>query len=214
MAHPTAAALAGALTVRHLADGAMALLRQRGVLHADEGRDAVRHLFYEIDSACQGSLAAASLRARLLDRQARFARWQAETAPEYLLIQPDGQHTAGALPTPYAPSDGQRWRGLATGAGVARGRVRRIRHPAEGVALQAGEILLAPATDPGWTPLFLKAGGLVVETGGYLSHAAIVAREFALPAVVNLPGIMDALQDGEWVEVDGGRGVVRRVSNG
>ena len=51
----------------------------------------------------------------------------------------------------------------------------------------------------------------MVETGGYLSHAAIVAREFALPAVVNLPGIMEALQDGEWVEVDGGRGVVRRV---
>ena len=103
---------------------------------------------------------------------------------------------------------------VATGAGVARGRVRRIRHPAEGVALQAGEILLAPATDPGWTPLFLKAGGLVVETGGYLSHAAIVAREFALPAVVNLPGIMEVLQDGEWVEVDGGRGVVRRVGEG
>lgn len=169
---------------------------------------------WEIDSACQGSLAAASLRARLLDRQARFARWQAETAPEYLLIQPDGQHAAGVLPASPIPTDGQRWRGLATGAGVARGRVRRIRHPAEGVALQAGEILLAPATDPGWTPLFLKASGLVVETGGYLSHAAIVAREFALPAVVNLPGIMEALQDGEWVEVDGGRGVVRRVGNG
>ena len=201
--------------VRHLADGAMALLRQRGVLHADEGRDALQHLFlWEIDSACQGSLAAASLRARLLDRQARFARWQAETAPEYLLIQPDGQRAAGVLPASPIPTDGQRWRGVATGAGVARGRVRRIRHPAEGVALQAGEILLAPATDPGWTPLFLKAGGLVVETGGYLSHAAIVAREFALPAVVNLPGIMEALQDGEWVEVDGGRGVVRRVGEG
>lgn len=199
--------------VRHLGGGAIALLRQHGVLTADEGRDALQHLFpWEIDRLCQGSLPATGLRARLLDRQARFAGWQAETAPEYLLIQPDGHTAAGALPVTAAHDDGQGWRGVATGAGVARGRVRRIRHPAEGVALQAGEILLAPSTDPGWTPLFLKAGGLVVETGGYLSHAAIVAREFALPAVVNLPGIMDALQDGEWVEVDGGRGVVRRVN--
>lgn len=76
--------------------------------------------------------------------------------------------------------------------------------------LQPGEILVAPSTDPGWTPLFLKAAGLVVETGGYLSHAAIVAREFALPAVINLPGILDALGDGDEVEVDGLRGEVRR----
>ncbi len=59
-----------------------------------------------------------------------------------------------------------------------------------------------------------KAKAIVTDSGGMTCHAAIVAREFALPAVVNLPGIMDALQDGEWVEVDGGRGVVRRVSNG
>jgi pyruvate,water dikinase len=101
--------------------------------------------------------------------------------------------------------------GVATGTGRARGKVRRLRHPAEGLALQAGEILVAPSTDPGWTPLFLKAAGLVVETGGYLSHGAIVAREFALPAVVNLPGIFAALQDGDLVEVNGGDGTVRRV---
>lgn len=77
------------------------------------------------------------------------------------------------------------------------------------MALQPGEILVAPSTDPGWTPLFLKAGGLVVETGGYLSHGAIVAREFALPAVVNLPGILGVLKDGDTVEVDGIKGTVR-----
>ncbi len=103
------------------------------------------------------------------------------------------------------------WRGVATGTGVARGKVRRLRHPAEGLALQAGEILVAPSTDPGWTPLFLKAAGLVVETGGYMSHGAIVAREFALPAVVNLPGILDALRDGDEIVVDGLRGEVVRV---
>ena len=198
--------------VRHIGDSAIALLRQHGVLRAEQGRDALQHLFpWEVESLCLGRLSAPGLRARLEDRQARFARWQGEHAPDYLLIQPDGQRAADAPSAAPVRNDGHGWRGLATGAGVARGRVRRIRHPAEGVALQMGEILVAPSTDPGWTPLFLKAGGLVVETGGYLSHAAIVAREFALPAVVNLPGIMEALQDGEWVEVDGGRGVVRRV---
>nr|MBP8266691.1 hypothetical protein [Zoogloea sp.] len=72
--------------------------------------------------------------------------------------------------------------------------------------------LVAPSTDPGWTPLFLKAGGLVVETGGYLSHGAIVAREFALPAVVNLPGVLGALADGDEVEVNGLTGTVRLLA--
>ena len=76
--------------------------------------------------------------------------------------------------------------------------------------MQPGESLVAPATDPGWTPLFLKIAGLVVETGGQMSHGAIVAREFALPAVVNLPGILQAIRDGDEIEVDGLRGEVRR----
>jgi pyruvate,water dikinase len=101
---------------------------------------------------------------------------------------------------------------VATGTGLARGRVRVLRHPAEREALLPGEILVAPSTDPGWTPLFLQAAGLVVETGGYMSHGAIVAREFALPAVVNLPGIMAVLRDGDEIEVDGMRGEVRRCS--
>ena len=104
------------------------------------------------------------------------------------------------------------WRGVATGTGVARGRARILRHPSEGVRLVPGEILVAPSTDPGWTPLFLKAGGLVVETGGYLSHGAIVAREFALPAVVNLPGVLSALADGDEVEVNGLTGTVRLLA--
>ncbi|WP_153129762.1 PEP/pyruvate-binding domain-containing protein [Dechloromonas hortensis] len=157
---------------------------------------------------------AAALRARIAERSARFARWQATEAREWLALAPAGQ----ALPVlrstdekPAKPDEAGGFRGVATGTGVARGRVRRLRHPSEGLALQPGEILVAPSTDPGWTPLFLKAGGLVVETGGYLSHGAIVAREFALPAVVNLPGIVDQLRDGELIEVDGIAGMVRRL---
>ena len=71
-----------------------------------------------------------------------------------------------------------------------------------------GEILVTPSTDPGWTPLFLRAGALVMETGGYLSHGAIVAREFGIPAVVNIPGVLDRVHDGDKLLVDGNRGIV------
>ncbi|HLO65199.1 MAG TPA: PEP-utilizing enzyme, partial [Azonexus sp.] len=153
------------------------------------------------------------LRALLADRSALFDRWQATTPRGWLTLAPAGQTAASqpAAEESAKPGDGRVFRGVATGTGVARGKVRRLRHPSEGLALQPGEILVAPSTDPGWTPLFLKAGGLVVETGGYLSHGAIVAREFGLPAVVNLPGVLAALHDGDEVEVDGWKGVVRLI---
>ena len=70
---------------------------------------------------------------------------------------------------------------------------------------------MAPCTDPGWTPLFLRAAAIVMETGGYLSHGAIVAREYGIPAVANVPGILEALADSDPVLVDGTAGpVVRR----
>jgi pyruvate,water dikinase len=71
-----------------------------------------------------------------------------------------------------------------------------------------GEILVAPSTDPGWTPLFLTAGGLVMETGGAMSHGAIVAREYGIPAVVGVAGATDRIHTGQSVTVDGTTGVV------
>ena len=80
----------------------------------------------------------------------------------------------------------------------------------EAERLMEGDVLVAPSTDPGWTPLFLRASALVMETGGYLSHGAIVAREFGIPAVANVPGILAALKDGETIRVDGSAGRVAR----
>jgi pyruvate,water dikinase len=87
--------------------------------------------------------------------------------------------------------------------GRASGAARIIRHPAEGHLLQTGEVLVAPSTDPGWTPLFLRASAIVMEVGGYLSHGAIVAREYGIPAVVNIPGLLDTVRDCRRLEVDG-----------
>lgn len=168
----------------------------------------------EVERYACACLPAAGLRVRVAERMALFERWQATEPREWLTLAPSGEAVRGAPPVERPPAnsgDGRVFSGVATGTGVVRGKVRRLRHPSEGLALQAGEILVAPSTDPGWTPLFLKAGGLVVETGGYLSHGAIVAREFGLPAVVNLPGILSLLEDGEVVEVNGLRGLVSRV---
>jgi len=101
--------------------------------------------------------------------------------------------------------------GLGVSAGVATGRARVVRSAAAAAEteLQAGEILIAPFTDAAWTPLFVPASGVVVETGGLLSHAAIVAREFGIPAVVAVPGATRLIQTGETVTVDGSAGTVR-----
>jgi pyruvate,water dikinase len=81
-----------------------------------------------------------------------------------------------------------------------------------GARLEPGEILVAPSTDPGWTPLFLTAGGLVMEMGGAMSHGAVVAREYGIPAVVGVPDATDRIVTGERITVDGSAGTVATQS--
>ena len=76
--------------------------------------------------------------------------------------------------------------------------------------MRRGDVLVAPSTDPGWTPLFLRASAVVMETGGYLSHGAVVAREYGLPAVVNVRDAMRNIRDGDDLQVDGDAGRVSR----
>jgi pyruvate,water dikinase len=101
--------------------------------------------------------------------------------------------------------------GWAASPGVARGRARVLASLEAGTALQPGEIIVAHSTDPSWTPLFLVAGAIVLEEGGPLSHAAIVAREFGLPAVLNVPDAVRTIATGEELLVDGTSGLVRRI---
>ena len=105
-------------------------------------------------------------------------------------------------------SGGMKLQGTGASPGVVTGTVRVLRSAAEGDQLLPGEILVARATDPGWTPLFLKAGGVVMELGGMLSHGAVVAREYELPAVVNVEGATRVLEDGQRITLDGRQGVV------
>jgi pyruvate,water dikinase len=100
--------------------------------------------------------------------------------------------------------------GVAASAGTATGAARVVLEPA-GAYLAPGEILVAPSTDPGWTPLFLTAGGLVMEMGGANSHGAVVAREYGIPAVVGVPGATSGIVTGQQITVDGTRGRVTVV---
>ena len=109
---------------------------------------------------------------------------------------------------PVGQGSGDCLQGVAAATGRASGIARLIAHPSEGNRLQPGEILVAPSTDPAWTPLFLKAGAVVMETGGFLSHGSIVAREYGIPSVVNVAGAMRIIQDGQEIIVDGNAGTV------
>jgi pyruvate,water dikinase len=91
--------------------------------------------------------------------------------------------------------------------GMVTGPARVVLDPV-GAHLEPGEILVAPSTDPGWTPLFLTAGGLVMEMGGSNSHGAVVAREYGIPAVVGVPEATNLIETGQLVTVDGAAGVV------
>lgn len=105
------------------------------------------------------------------------------------------------------PSD-PRLRGLGISPGTHTGRVRILKSPEEAGDFQAGDVLVAVATDPGWTPLFLLAGAVVLELGSLLSHGAVLAREYGIPAVVNVPAVFEKLDEGQKITVDGTRGVV------
>ena len=144
-----------------------------------------------------------------MHRRERRERWLARPAADLVEEAPDGSiATKAAEEAASAGAEG--WSGLAVSAGKATGPARILHTPREAERLMEGDVLVAPSTDPGWTPLFLRASALVMETGGYLSHGAIVAREFGIPAVANVPGILAALKDGETIRVDGSAGRVAR----
>jgi pyruvate,water dikinase len=98
--------------------------------------------------------------------------------------------------------------GIAISPGVVRGKVK-VFHFADEKKLLPGEILVTRATDPGWTPLFINAGGIILEIGGALQHGAVVAREYGIPCVSGLNQAVDLFKDGQLVEVDGSNGIVR-----
>jgi pyruvate,water dikinase len=108
-----------------------------------------------------------------------------------------------------APADGvESWRGIPVFPGVVTGRARVILRTDDHEQVRPGEILVAPFTDPAWTPYFVTAAAVVMDQGGILSHGSIVAREYGLPAVTNVGDAAKRLRTGDRIQVDGNRGRV------
>jgi len=114
-----------------------------------------------------------------------------------------GDHFTPAV----AASPGGILQGVATSRGRYRGAIRVVNGLADFDKVQDGDVLAIPYSDVGWTPLFGRAGAVVAEAGGMLSHSSIVAREYGIPCVVSVPGAT-RLEDGSIVTVDGYQGVV------
>ncbi|MEZ5227469.1 MAG: PEP-utilizing enzyme [Acidimicrobiales bacterium] len=98
--------------------------------------------------------------------------------------------------------------GLPGCPGIARGRARVVTDPGDPNGLEPGDVLIAPITDPSWTPLFIPAEAVVVDVGAVMSHAVIVSRELGIPCAVSVAGATLRIPDGALVEVDGSTGRV------
>ena len=139
-------------------------------------------------------------------RRADLARYLKLTPPE--VITSDGETPVVKYCMEDAPPGALI--GNPVSAGIVEGVAHVIHDPATEI-LQPGEILIAPFTDPGWTPLFINAAGLVMDIGGALAHGSVVAREYGIPAVVGVRGATTAIQTGQRVRVDGNRGIIEII---
>jgi pyruvate,water dikinase len=136
-------------------------------------------------------------------REAAFRSYQSLTPPRVLTS--DGEAVAGSYRRDDVP-DGALV-GLPVSGGTVEGRARVVLDMAH-ADLEADDILVTAYTDPSWTPLFVTAGGLVTEVGGLMTHGAVVAREYGLPAVVGVEGATRRIRDGARVRVHGTGGYV------
>jgi rifampicin phosphotransferase len=136
-------------------------------------------------------------------RKQEFARYEKMTPPRVMTSEGEviTGRRSGVLVPPGALS------GIPVSPGLAEGYVKVVRNLEEG-NLEKGDILVAPYTDPGWTPLFHSARALIMEAGGLMTHGSVVAREYGIPAVVGIDRATERLKDGQFVRVDGTQGVV------
>ena len=188
---------------KQLALAGAALAASGAVAEADD------IFFLDLDEARAGlSTGTADLRELVAQRRADYAaELERRHVPRVLLsdgTEPEAIPSGDAAAASTVPGA---LTGSPASAGVVTATARVILDPV-GAHLEPGEILVAPSTDPGWTPLFLTAGGLVMEMGGPNSHGAVVAREYGIPAVVGVPDATLRLTTGQQITVDGGAGTV------
>ncbi|GAA0255573.1 PEP/pyruvate-binding domain-containing protein [Haladaptatus pallidirubidus] len=179
-------------------------IRDAGELLVDEGQlDEINDVWFlrreELFAALEGNLPEIDI----ASRRAEFERHKTVDAPPVLTSE--GEAPSSRIEREDVPEGALVGTGVS--GGVVEGVARVVRDPSE-ETIEKGEILIAPSSDPGWTPLFLNAAGMVVEVGGQMSHGALVAREYGLPAVVSVSEATRRIKTGQRVRIDGTQGIV------
>jgi phosphohistidine swiveling domain-containing protein len=173
----------------------------------------------EIRQALNGD-GPADVRGLVAERRAEIERWSGVAWPPVLGTLPPGPPPDDPIgravarmfgAPPPAPAAAGELHGMRGSPGVARGRARVLHSLGEAERLQAGDVLVTETTAPPWTPLFGRAAAIVTDAGGILSHCAVVAREYGIPAVVGTKVGTRTFRDGQLLEVDGTNGTVRIV---
>ena len=199
-----------------------ALRRQLAAVGVELARSAriaeASDVFFLQPDEVRVGLRGADLHQLVADRQREYEReLRRRYIPRLLLSDGTDVEAAAARTSGPTAADGEPWRLVLSGspasAGTVTGKARVILDPI-GAHLEPGEILVAPSTDPGWTPLFLTAGALVMEMGGTISHGAVVAREYGIPAVVGVPNATLRLVTGQTITVDGAAGTITLADEG
>lgn len=171
--------------------------------HLEHHEDVLFAKPYELFEAPTGKATSDSLRQKLSSRRSYYLGYRNFKNPDDLIAN----ESAKGLSKPPTPGS-KELIGVASSVGIVEGRARVLSNPGQASLLEPGDILVARYTDPSWTPLFRHAGGIVTETGGVLSHAAVIAREYAIPAVLAVESATTRIKNGAWIEVDGAKGQV------
>jgi pyruvate,water dikinase len=176
-------------------------LHDKGIL---ENEDDVFFLRYEEIEPVVNNNADSDIKKVISARRAEYDKNRSITPPDVVFGKFD--------PATYVPDSideqAEVLQGLAVSTGTATGKARVILRADTEEQLLAGEILVAPFTDPGWTPYFIPAAAIVMDEGGIFSHGSIIAREYGIPAVVNVGGATRIIKTGQTICVDGNRSVV------
>jgi len=193
--------------------------RELGRRHADAGNLAHPfHIFMLVADELDGFVAdPGSFKDTLAQRHADWLLLD-ELVPPFIIadgnVPPLSEWDRKGGDAVAAAAPGTVLSGVAGCPGTVRGIARIIMDPGDPGALEPGDIMVAPNTDPGWTPLFMTAGGVVVNVGGQISHSIIVSRELGLPCVVSVENATSLIPDGALIEVDGDTGQVTIVAEG
>jgi pyruvate,water dikinase len=174
-------------------------LARAGVLdHADD-------VFFLTLGELESPARREDLAAQIEERRLQLADFHARAAPDF--VRSDGVPVTESVR--FEPNEGE-WLGTGVSRGAASGTARVLDRP-DPNAFDAGDVLVVAFADPGWTPLFPRASALIMEVGGVMCHAAVVARELGIPAVFGVTRATEILARGQRVSVDGSTGVVKML---